>query len=156
VSHGVVIRPVRSDELAAVRTLLGEYAATLPDVLGLPDFEVELQALPGVYAPPRGALLVAVRDDQPGGMVAMRPFESDICEMKRLYLRPALRGTGAGRSLVAAVIQAGRDAGYRRMRLDTLPTMPAARRLYAEFGFQPIPPYGYHPVPGTAFLELAL
>ena len=151
-----IIRPVRADELAAVGTLLREYAATLPDILGMPDFEVELQQLPGVYAPPRGALLVVVREDQLGGMVALRPFESDICEMKRLYLRPAWRGSGAGRWLVAAVIQAGRDAGYRRMRLDTLPTMPAARRLYAEFGFQPIPPYGHHPVPETEFLELVL
>lgn len=158
-SGGVVIRPAAAGDLAAVRTLFLEYAATLPGVIGLRDFEAELQALPGAYAPPRGALLVAVRDDlsgDAGGVVALRSLESDICEMKRLYLRPDWRGSRAGRRLVEAVIQAGRDAGYRRMRLDTLPTMLAARRLYAEFGFQPIPPYCHNPVPGTEFLELVL
>ena len=155
-TSGVVIRPAAPEELAAVRALFLEYAATLPVPIGLPDFEVEVRTLPGVYAPPRGALLVAVQGDRVGGTVALRPLAPDTCEMKRLYLHPALRGLGVGRQLVEAVIQAGRAAGYRRMRLDTLSTMTAARRLYRAFGFKTIPPYGDHPVQHAEFLELDL
>ena len=119
-------------------------------------FEEELATLPGKYAPPRGRLLLAHGDGQCAGCVALRPWEPDICEMKRLYVRPAVRGHGVGRQLVTAVLAEARQAGYQRMRLDTLASMYAAQAVYRAFGFRSIPPYGHHPVPGTVFLELDL
>jgi ribosomal protein S18 acetylase RimI-like enzyme len=90
------------------------------------------------------------------GSVALKPFDYDICEMKRLYVRPEGRGQQLGRRLAQAVVHAARDAGYRKMRLDTLPTMQAAQQLYASLGFRPISAYVFNPIEGTRFLELDL
>jgi len=139
-----------------VRALLREYAASLAFELDFQDFDRELAELPGAYAPPRGALLVARVDDRPAGCVALRPLADDICEMKRLFVQPSARGLGLGRRLATAVVAEARRLGYARMRLDTTPGMESAQALYAELGFVEIPPYTHNPVQGTRFLELEI
>ena len=137
------------------RRLMEEYAESLPFDLGFQDFETEVATLPGSYAPPAGRLLVARRENDSVGCIALRPLAADVAELKRLWVRPEARGAGAGRLLVGEALQQARSAGYARVRLDTAPGMESAQALYRSFGFIAIPPYRPNPVPGATFLELA-
>ncbi|HEY0097302.1 MAG TPA: GNAT family N-acetyltransferase [Archangium sp.] len=146
-----------------IRALFVEYAESLGFSLGYQGFEAELAELPGKYAPPTGALLLARADGAAAGTVALRQLTQEICEMKRLYVRPAYRGlrTGEGlsigRALALAIVAEARALGYRRLRLDTITgKMDAAMRLYKSLGFVEIPPYYPSPVPGTAYMERVL
>lgn len=144
-------------DLAEVRAIFREYAASLDIDLSFQGFEAELAALPGKYAAPRGRVLLARIDDAVVGCVALRPLDDKgACEMKRLYVRPTGRGQQLGRRLATRIVQFAKGAGYTRMRLDTLPAMHAAQELYASLGFTPIPAYVFNPVQGTQFLELDL
>jgi GNAT superfamily N-acetyltransferase len=155
----VEILPARSsDEIVTVMELFLEYATSLGVSLCFQVFDKELAELPGAYAPPAGRLFIARVDGKPAGCVGLRPLESshDRCEMKRLYLRPICRGLGLGRRLAELIIAEARAIGYRKLVLDTLADMKAARVLYADLGFREIPAYYNNPLPGVLYAELDL
>ncbi len=146
-----------ADRLATyARDLFREYGEEIQVDLSFQNFDEELIQLPGKYAPPSGRLFVALFNGRPAGCVAIRRLESDTCEMKRLYVRPYYRGTGIGRRLAQAAIDAARAIGYRAIYLDTLPTMTTAAGLYGSLGFREIPPYYDSPIQGTRFMKLDL
>jgi putative acetyltransferase len=144
------------EAILEVHTLFEEYAASLEVDLCFQGFEQELATLPGDYVRPNGRLLLAWWYDEVAGCVALRRIDPNVCEMKRLYVRPAYRSHGVGRALALRAIGEARQAGYRSMRLDSLPSMKSALSLYRTLGFQDIAPYRDNPVEGTAFLELQL
>ena len=155
--RGMQIRQASTDnEIAIARTLFQEYAAWLGVDLAFQGFGEELAVLPGVYSPPRGRLLLASEKGETAGCIALRPVAELACEMKRLFVRPAFRGRGVGKMLAERVVEEARMIGYASMKLDTLPSMGAARRLYEALGFVPIPAYYDTPLPGTIFMELQL
>lgn len=158
-SIAIDIAPARlPEDIATVRALFAEYIEQVGVDLSFQAVDAELANLPGKYAPPHGVVLLA-RDSAGGalGCVALRPWSPpDVCEIKRLYVRPAARGRALGRRLAEAVIAWAIQAGYVRMLLDTLASMQAARQLYAQLGFQPVAPYYDNPLPGTAYMALEL
>jgi ribosomal protein S18 acetylase RimI-like enzyme len=143
-------------DLHEVRALFAEYASSLGFSLSFQGFEEELAGLPGAYAPPAGRLLLARIDGAAAGCVAVRPIGDGVCEMKRLFVRPAHHGTGLGRRLATAAIDEARRAGYAVMKLDTMPSMRAALGLYRSLGFRDTAPYTHNPLEGARFLELIL
>jgi len=149
-----LITVTRGEDLERIRGLFVEYAQDLPFDLSFQNFEDELAGLPGRYAPPSGRLLLARRGGHHIGCVALRQIGDGVCEMKRLFVQPALRGKGLGRTLAQAIIEEARRIGYKRMRLDTV--LEPAKCLYESLGFREIPPYQYVPVEGVVFMELEL
>ena len=151
-----IIQAQTSSEIEQARQLFAEYAASLNVDLDFQNFSEELSSLPGCYAPPEGALLLAMDEEKAAGCVALRKLEDHICEMKRLYVKPEYRGAKLGKVLAEAIIEEAKKRNYLALRLDTLPSMARARVLYAALGFREIPPYRFNPIEGTAFMELNL
>jgi len=144
-------------QVAQARELFLEYAQSLGFSLCFQNFDKELADLPGDYAPPDGRLLLAEHEGQLAGCVALHKLSAEICEMKRLYLRPQFRGKGLGRALADRIIAEARAVGYRRMRLDTVePVMKDAVAMYRKLGFREIDPYRENPNAGTLYMELQL
>lgn len=157
----IQLLPARdAQDLDEVRDIFREYAQGLGVDLCFQQFDAELAGLPGDYAEPRGALLMAVVDGELAGCCALRPLDTadypNAAEMKRLYVRKAFRGFGLGRQLAEAILDAARRAGYACVLLDTLDDMEAARALYVELGFEEIPPYYHNPIPGAHYLKVDL
>jgi GNAT superfamily N-acetyltransferase len=145
------------EDLAQVRRLFRAYADWLGVDLCFQGFERELAELPGAYAPRPGRLLLVRVGSDAVGCAGLRPLEPGVCEMKRLWVEPGFGGRGIGRALAARIVAAGREIGYRRMRLDTIPArMPAAQCLYVSLGFREIPAYYHNPLEGVVMLELEL
>jgi putative acetyltransferase len=154
---GVSIQPVSiAADLAHVRLLLEEYASSLNFSLCFQGFDRELAELPGAYGPPAGRLLLGRVERLVAGCVALRPIGDQVCEMKRLFVRPGFQGQGLGRRLALAVVEEGRAAGYATIKLDTVPSMAAAQRLYESLGFRDVPPYTENPIEGARYMELRL
>lgn len=143
-------------QLEAVRELFREYAQSQGFDTCFQGFDQELTALPGVYAPPDGCLLLAELGNLPAGCIAVRRLDSARCEMKRLYVRPVFRGAGLAGLLVEQAIQRARSIGYQEILLDTLPKMRRARTLYEALGFRPCAPYLPEPTPGADCYALDL
>lgn len=138
------------------RRLVREYAASLNVDLSFQNFEQELEHFDTEYAAPKGAFILAELDGRYVACIGVRPFADDVGEIKRLYVAPAARGSGLGRTLVEQIISRARDLGYRSLLLDTLPFMKQAQALYLSMGFKPTPAYRFNPVAGSAFLRLDL
>jgi GNAT superfamily N-acetyltransferase len=156
-AEGARIRPASgADDVELARELMREYGLATNIDLEFQGFAAELAGLPGDYAPPGGRLLLAFVEGRPAGCAALRPFAPGVGEMKRLYVRPAFRGTGLGQRLAEAILAEAGQAGYARLRLDTLPDMGSAIALYRRLGFRPIAPYRANPVAGAMFFEREL
>ena len=151
-----LVQPHSDGEWRLARRLIEEYAASLTLDLSFQGIAHELENLPSEYAPAAGAFFLAEENGSYVGCVGVRRFSEGVGEIKRLYTNPAARGRGVGRLLAQSAVAAARDLGYRRLLLDTLPSMKAAQSLYSSLGFKPTPAYRYNPVAGTAFMELEL
>jgi ribosomal protein S18 acetylase RimI-like enzyme len=152
----VAVTEADSRLVAGARSLFEEYAGSLGIDLGFQHFDEEMARFPSDYLPPEGSLRLSVSAAGASGCVAVRRLDEGICEMKRLYVRPAARGAGLGRRLADAAVESASELGYGRMRLDTLPTMGAARELYLALGFVEIAPYYHNPIVGTRYMERTL
>ena len=153
------IEPVAApgEALLQVRDLFLEYARALGFSLCFQGFDEEIRDLPGMYAPPSGRLLLASEEGAPAGCVGIHALEDGAAEMKRLYVRPAFRGRGLGRTLAVRACDEAKACGYRTIRLDTIAgTMEEAIALYRSLGFREIPPYRENPIPGVLYLEAPL
>lgn len=150
--------PTLPGDIEDLRALFQEYAEQLRIDLGFQDFAKELSNLPGDYSAPRGYAVIARVDGAVAGCCALRPLDNadypNAAEMKRLYVRKAFRGFRLGRQLAEAVLDAAQQAGYACVLLDTLDDMEAARALYADLGFEEIPPYYHNPLPGSHYLKV--
>jgi ribosomal protein S18 acetylase RimI-like enzyme len=151
-----VVKVIEEYQYKQVHELFLEYVDSLGIDLSFQNINTELQNIPGEYAPPEGCILLAMYRDQSAGCVALRKIDENICEMKRLFVKPDFKGKGIGRDLASSIIEEAITRGYHFMRLDTLPTMEQAISLYRSLGFYSIEPYRFNPIEGTMYMELKL
>ena len=151
-----IVQAASHEQIGNVRDLFIEYAHSLNVSLCFENLDKEVNELPGVYAPPRGSLLLAADGEKIAGCVALKKVDDRVCEMKRLYVRAEFRGRGIGKRLAMQIVDEAREIGYERFRLDTLPSMKEAISLYRSLGFEEIPAYRELPVPGALFMQVKL
>lgn len=158
-----IITVTTPDQLAAAKSLFIEYAQVINDVAGgslqYQGFDAELQSLPGLYAPPRGRIYLAVVNAAPVGCAALRPLDRlgpDVGEVKRMYVQPTARGLGLGHALITRLIADALQVGYRTLKLDTSTSMHAAQHVYTSAGFKPCDRYNDDPMDDTAWYDLRL
>jgi ribosomal protein S18 acetylase RimI-like enzyme len=151
-----IFQALTEEHVQLARSLFIEYADSLNIDLCFQNFDLELAGLPGEYSPPSGRLLLAKHEDKIAGCVALRKIDDEVCEMKRLYVKPAFRGLKLGRRLADEIIEEAKAIGYKKMRLDTLPQMREAINMYKSIGFYDIEPYRYNPEQGALFMEKEL
>lgn len=151
-----IVEAKSSDQIECARQLFREYQAFLGEDLCFQGFDKELANLPGKYQDPTGAILLAEHNDEFVGCVAVRPIENQICEMKRLYVKPQAQGLSAGRLLAEAIIAKAQSLKYEKMQLDTLKRLERALALYQKLGFKEISPYYANPLDQVIYLELDL
>ena len=151
-----MIQHARPEDIPAVRALFEEYWQSFGFTPCFQGFDREVANLPGDYAPPGGRLALARVDGEPAGCAALRRFDELRCEAKRLYVRPAFRGTGLGRELLRWITQEAREAGYREIVGDTMPVMMQALAMYDRAGFERTGPYSEKATPGAIYLRLRL
>ena len=149
-----IVSATAAQDIEDIRILFGEYSGLVAEALCFQNFDQELEALPGAYAPPGGVLLIARDSGTAAGCVALRRLDAGSGEMKRMYVRDAYRGSGLGRRLAVAVIEEARKRNYARVVLDTLPKLASAIALYRDLGFREIGPYLASPTPGAICFEL--
>lgn len=152
----IIRHAIFPDDAAAVLGIWREFIANSPVNLDYQNNDAEFSNLPGKYASPKGCVLLADRESEIEGCVAMRQVTPEICEMKRLYVRPHAQGRHLGRALAERLIEEARTAGYSEMRLDVQAKFVPARELYETLGFVPAEPISFNPVPGASFLGLNL
>jgi putative acetyltransferase len=145
-----------SDDFTIARALFLEYRTELNVDLCFQSFTAELDNLPALYAPPTGRLIIARVDGKIAGCVAVKKIDTEICEMKRLYVKPEFRGKKVGIALVKRIIEIARELDYKIMRLDTLTTLERAVSIYRRIGFNTISPYYHNPLPNVLFFEKSL
>lgn len=150
------IQATTASEFETAKRLILAFTQTLNLDLAFQNFQEEITSLDTRYNGPKGALLIAEVDGQPAGVVAVHEFSTGVAELKRLYVDPNFRHFGLGAELVERIIAVATDKGYQRIRLDTLPTMTGAQKIYQALGFHAIDAYRYNPVEGTLFLEKTL
>jgi GNAT superfamily N-acetyltransferase len=151
-----IVHVTTAGQLAEVRALFEEYWQSFGFTPCFQNFSGELAALPGDYVPPGGRLALALVDGQPAGCAALRRFDAERCEFKRLFVRPQFRGLRLGRELMAWILAEAKAAGYRQLVCDTMPVMTDALAMYQGAGFERTEPYSDHPTPGAIFLRLML
>lgn len=144
------------DLIAHARTLFSEYQVGLGIDLCFQGFEAELAELPGKYGPPGGELIVAMEEDKPVACGALRPLETGIAELKRIYIRPTHRRLGLAERISLYLIETARKLGYSSVRLDTLGRLAGAKELYLKLGFKAIAPYNYNPEDDILYFEKRL
>ena len=152
----MIIQAETTGHINIAKELFIEYAKSLNFELCFQDFDKEVTELPGAYSPPEGRLFLAEYGGEIAGCIALRKLEKEICEMKRLYVKPQFRGHNIGKNLVEKLIEDARKIGYKKMRLDTVPAMQTAQKLYKSIGFKEIEPYRLNPVQGAVYMELKL
>jgi len=151
-----IAKAITDSDFALGRTLFEEYATAIHIDLCFQNFSAELDSLPIMYGPPTGSLLLARDGEAVAGCVGVRRFRDGICEMKRLYVRPAFRGRNLGRELATSAAATARQLGYGTMMLDTLASMETAYALYLSMGFRPAEAYYPNPIPDVRYLALEL